>query len=72
MTERIELYTVLEVTDDEEAINLIMNIKNIVIVAEPGYSIKNMPHSTSLVLYGTIVRYYQYNTESATEHYQTS
>ena len=32
MTERIESYTILEVTDDEVEINLLINIKYTVIV----------------------------------------
>ena len=61
--------TILEVTDDEVAICLLLNPKYIVIVVEPVSPVLNMPHSMILVFYETNVIYYQYNTEAATYHY---
>ena len=40
----------LEVTDDEGSVQLTINIRYSVIVAELDSHIRNMPHSTSLVL----------------------
>ena len=56
ITERIESYKILEVNDDEGAIQLLINIKYTVIVADTGFPIRNTPHSTSLVFYETNVR----------------
>ena len=69
MTVSIESNTILEVTDDEVATHLLINVKYIVIVAEPAPPIQNTPHSTSLVLCETIVIFSQYNTKKATGHY---
>ena len=49
MNENIESNAILEGTDDEVSIHLLINIKYIVIVTDPGSPIRNMPHSTSLV-----------------------
>ena len=69
MTERIESYKVVEVTDDEGAIHLLINIKYTLIVAGTVPPILTMPYSMRLVFCETNIRYYQYNTESSTEHY---
>ena len=69
ITWNIESYTILEVTNDEGAINLLINIKYTVISAETCSPIRNTPHSMSLVFYETIVRDLQYNAEAATYHY---
>ena len=65
----IEYNTILDVTDDEGAIHLIINMKYTVIVSEPVSPIQNTPHSKSLVFYKNFIRYYKYNTEAATDHY---
>ena len=45
MTERIESYTILEVTNDKGEINLLVNIKCIMVVlVEPGSPFQNNPH----------------------------
>ena len=54
MTVSIESNKILEVTDDEVAIHLLINIKYIVIVTEPAPPIQNTPYSTSFVLCETI------------------
>ena len=69
MTERIEPSTILEVTDNEGAIHLLINMKPTVMVEDPGYPIQNTPHPTSLVLCETIIKHSQYNTGAATYHY---
>ena len=51
----IDSYKILEVTDDEGEVHLLVGIKYIVIVTEPRSSIRNMTHSTSLVLCETKV-----------------
>ena len=51
ITERIESYTVLEVTDDKGKIHLLINLKCTGIVTEPRSSIRNTPHSTGRVFY---------------------
>ena len=56
ITESIYYYIVLEVTDDEGEINLLINIRYTVVVAEPNSPILNTPHYTSLVLCETNVR----------------
>ena len=61
----IESYTVLEVTDDEGAIHLLINM----IVADPAPTIRNKPQSTSLVFCETTIRYSHYKTEADTDHY---
>ena len=47
----IESYTILEVTDDEGEIHLLINIKYTLIVADTRSPILTTPHSTSIVLY---------------------
>ena len=56
-TERIESYKILEVTDDEGAIHLLINIKYTVIAADPVSPIRNMPNTMNLVFCETILRY---------------
>ena len=70
MTERIKYNAILEGTDDKVAIKLLINTKCTMIVVDIVYTIRNMPHSTSLEFCETNIRYYQYKTEAATEHYQ--
>ena len=50
ITERIESYTILEVTDDEGSIDLLINIKYTVIAAEPYSPLRNTPHLTKLYI----------------------
>ena len=59
MTERLDYNTILEVTDDEREIHLLLNLKYIVIVVDPVSPIRNTPHSMSLLFYKTNVIYYQ-------------
>ena len=59
----------MEVTDDKEAIYLLVGLKYTVIVEDPRSPIRNTPHSMSLVFYETKVRDPQYKTELATYHY---
>ena len=59
----------LEVTDEEGAIHLLINRKYTVIVADTGSPILNTQHSTILVFCETNVIYYQYKTEADTYHY---
>ena len=65
-TERIESYKILEVTDDEGAIHLLINIKYTVIAADPVSPIRNIPNTMRLGFCETIIRYYQYKSEAAT------
>ena len=69
MTESIDYNKLLEIADDELAIHLLINLKYIVIVADPRSPIRNMPHSTNLVFCETNVMFYPYNAEAATYHY---
>ena len=55
ITERIESCKILEVTDDEGAINWLIGIKYTVIVADNGSPILTMPQSTSHILCETRV-----------------
>ena len=54
MNETIESNTILEVTDDKGEINLLINLKYTVIVADPVPPIRNTPHYTRLVFCETI------------------
>ena len=65
----IEYNAILEVVDDEGAIQLLLNNKYTVILVDPGSPIRNNPHSTILFLGETNTRDYQYKTEAATHHY---
>ena len=69
LTEIISSCTVLEVTDDEGEIHLLINIKYTVIVAGTVTPILTMPHFTSLVLCETNVVDYQYKKEASTDQY---
>ena len=44
ITEGIEYYNILELTDDEGSIHLIINIRYTVIVVDPNSPIRNTPH----------------------------
>ena len=55
ITERVESYKIMEVTDYEGEIHLIIGIKYKVIVADTGIPILTTPHSTSFVLCETRV-----------------
>ena len=66
---RIESTTILEVTDDKGVINLLINIKCIVIVVDPGFPFQNTSHSTGLDFCETNIRDDKYKTDVATEHY---
>ena len=64
MTKIIESNTILEVTDDKGVINLLINIKCIVILLYTRSTFQNNLHSTSLVFCKTNVIYPQCNTEA--------
>ena len=64
ITERIESCKILDVTDDETAIHLLMGIKYTGIVTEPSSPIRNTPHSMSHVFCETKAINYQHNTEA--------
>ena len=49
MTKRIHYNKVLDVTDDKGVTHLLINLKFIAIVVEPGSSFQNTQHSTILV-----------------------
>ena len=55
ITENIESYKSLEVTDDEGAIHLLIGIIYTVIVLDTGTPVLTTPHATSLVSYETNV-----------------
>ena len=59
MTESIESNKLLEDTEDELAINLLINFKCVGIVVHPGFPFQNAPHSTCIDLCKTNVRYSQ-------------
>ena len=65
----IEYYTVFEVTKDEGSVQLLINIRYTVIVAEPDYPIRNIPQSTSLVFFENNVRDSQYKIDMITDHF---
>ena len=69
MTESIDYNTILEVTDNEGEIHLLISLKCTVIVEDPSSPILNTPHSTSHVFCDTRVRNYQQNIEAITDHY---
>ena len=58
----LSLIKSLGVTGGKVVISILLNLKCTVILADPGSPIRNMPHSTSLVLCETNVIYPQYNT----------
>ena len=57
-----------EVTNDEGAIHLLLNLKYTMIVADPGPPFRNTTHYTSLVFCETNVRDSQYKTEAVIYH----
>ena len=59
MNKNIEFNEIIEVTDDEGSIHLLLNIKYKVIERDTVYPIQNMTYSKSLVLCATIVRHPQ-------------
>ena len=59
----------MEGTDDEGEIHLLINLKCTVIVVYHVSPIRNMPHYASLVFCERNIRYYQYKTKTATGHY---
>ena len=65
----IESNIILEVTYGEGEIQLLINLKFSVIVAEPGSPIRNPLHSTSFLLCETIITYSQYKTETSIGNY---
>ena len=69
ITKCIESNSIVEVTDDKGSIHLLIDIIFAAIVEEIGSPIRNMPHSTSLVFFETIVVYHQYKTEASTDHH---
>ena len=69
ITESIESNKMLEVTDDEGEIQLLIGLKCTLIVTDTGSPILTTPHYMILVFCKTNVRYYQYNTEADTDHY---
>ena len=68
MTERIEYNTILDVTEDEVAMHLLISLKFTVKLAETGSPIRNTPHSTIRVFCETKVVHSQHNTEANTDH----
>ena len=66
MTERIYSNTVLEVTDDKGLIHLLINLKHLMTVLEPGFPYLNTPHSMKFIFCETSVIYSQQNTEATT------
>ena len=69
MTESIESNKILEGTDYEGEIHLLINIKYTVIVVDTVSPIINNPHYMILVLGETNVRYCQQNIEATKYHY---
>ena len=62
ITENLESNTILEVTDDKVVLNLLINIKFIVIVVDSVFPILNTHYSTRFIFCETNVRYlYQEN-----------
>ena len=59
MTERIKYNTMLEGTDDEVSVHLLINPKCTMIVVYPVPPIINIPHSTCLVFCEINFRDYQ-------------
>ena len=59
MTENGSQYN-LDITDDKEAIHLLINLTCMVIVSDPGSPNINTPHSNILFSCGTNVRDSQY------------
>ena len=59
----------MEVTDDEVSTHLLIIIKFIVIVEDPGSPIKNKPYYKSRVLRETKVENPQHKTEATIDHY---
>ena len=53
MTERIEYNKILEVTEDERAIQLLISLKCTAIVTDLGSTIQNTPYYTRRVFYET-------------------
>ena len=69
ITERIESYTVLEATNDEGAIHLLINLKYTVMVEDTGSPIITAPHSKNCVLCETKFVNYQHKTEATADPY---
>ena len=69
MTEIIESNNILEDTDDEGEIHVLLYFKYTVMVVQPVSPIKNIPHSMRVVFFETIIRYYQHKTEAAPYYY---
>ena len=65
----MEYCKMLEVTDDEGEINLLKGLKYTVIVTDTGSPILTTPHYMRLLFWESNVKYYQYKTEAATNHY---
>ena len=57
MTESTESNTILEFTDNKGVINLLINIKCIGTVVDPGLLFRNTVHYTSIVLCETNIIY---------------
>ena len=66
MTEKIDSNKSLGGTDNEGAINLLIDIKCTLIVVDYFFSVRNTPHSMSLVFCETNFRYHQYKKDAAT------
>ena len=69
MTEGIDSNKILESTDYEVSIHLLVSLKCTVIVVDPVSPIRKTPHSTSRVFCETNVGNSQHKIESTTYHY---
>ena len=64
MNERVKSTKILQVTDYNGVIHLIINLKDTVIVGDPGSHFRNIPHSTRLFFCETNGIYSQYRTKT--------
>ena len=69
ITYRIEYNKILEGTDDEVRIHLLIDIKCAVIVVEPVSPIQNTPHFMRLFFCENNIRDHKYKTEAGKDHY---
>ena len=69
MNKRIDYNAILEINDDKGVINLLINIKFIVILVNKSPSFQNTSFFISLVFCETNIRDYQHKIEAYTDHY---
>ena len=69
MNEKIESKIILEVTESEGAIRLLISFEYTVILEETGSTIQNTPHYTSRVLCATKYVNCQHNKDATIYHY---